>query len=840
MSKSIKENPNQLTFPKIHEQLQQIATQQPDEYLTDLKFLRNFVTEPFRGDSTKISDYLNEVHLAYELCEPSLRYKFFLILQTTVRGEPHERMREHPEEVTTYEKFMQFLKNNYEAQESFSTCLDLLQSASQTSNETCQEYSNRLTHLGYRALLASRVNQEIESNAASEIIRYTALRRFKLGSKSDISKYLLGNSLATDLTSATRYAVEFEQQINQSKKNTSVTPHNKYCTLCRTSTHNTIECRSKNKKSRNINECSYCRIPGHHASECRKKKAQENKINNIKKPECRYCKNIGHTVEECRKLKFRKQQDNEKKENNETSINDYKPKKINTLTHAKEETPIIKIKNLHLLIDTGAETSLIKYNKLTKDEKQLINEKHTEPINGVNGITEFTLGKTLIRFTHGDHTYEFGFSVLRPDTKFNIPFDGFLGFDIIRDTSASISKKYNEIIFEELELKMPIQYHHEIPPRTKYILTAQVSHDSDKEGELTNVESTSNIIIHDGIYKQTKNNNVQLLIQNNTESKQDLILPPIKLSTPQKILQITNEIKLTVDRKNELLKNLRINHLTSEEKKQLIKIIFEFHPIFYLKNDPLNSKISSFHEITTMPDQKPIFTKNYRFPEIYREEVSKQMKEYLKNDIIGESNSPWNSPVWIVSKKLDASGKQKWRIVNDYRKLNNITIEDKFPLPNIDDIFDRLANAKFFTTIDLASGFHQIPIHPKDIPKTAFSTHEGHYEFNRMPFGLINAPATFQRIMNQTLNGLIGNECFVYLDDIIIFSSSFNEHLLKLRIVFKRLHNNGLLIQLDKTEFLQQSVLYLGHTLSADGLSVQKAKTEKLISYPIPTDVKSL
>ncbi|XKL59927.1 hypothetical protein PGB90_000943 [Kerria lacca] len=467
-------------------------------------------------------------------------------------------MREHPEEKTTYEKFMQFLKNNYEAQEFFSTCLDLLQSASQTSNETCQEYSNRLTHLGYRALLASRVDQEIESNAASEIIRYTALRRFKLGSKPDISKYLLGNSLATDLTSATRYAVEFEQQISQSKKNMSVTPHNRYCTFCRTSTHNTIECRSKNKKSRNINECSYCRIPGHHASECRKKKAQENKINNVQKQECKYCKNFGHTINECRKLKYRKQLENDKKESDEISTHEYKPKKINALTHIREETPIIKIKHLHLLIDTGAETSLIKYNKLNENEKRKINENLTEPINGVNGITEFTLGKTLIRFEYEGHTYEFSFSVLRPDTKFDIPFDGFLGFDIIRDTSASISKKYNEIIFEDLNLKMPIQYHYEIPPRTKYILTAQVFHDSDKEGELTNVESTSNIIIHDGIYKQTENNNVQLLIQNNTESKQDLIQPPIKLSTPQKILQITNEIKLTADRKNELLKNLII------------------------------------------------------------------------------------------------------------------------------------------------------------------------------------------------------------------------------------------------------------------------------------------
>lgn len=258
MSKAIKsENQEQPTFAKLHKQLQN-STMQSEEYLTDLKFLLSFIKEPFRGDPQKISSYLNQIHLAYELCDPSLRHKFFLILQSTVEGEPRERMREYPEEIGTYEKFMQFLKWHYEAQESFSTCLDLLQNASQKINETCQEYSTRLTHLGYRALLASKNDTEIETQIASGIIKYAALRRFKLGTKSDISKYLLGNSLAIDLTSATRYAVEFEQQINQSKKTSQPTSHNKYCSFCRTSTHNTIEYRNKNKNVRN-NECNFAK-----------------------------------------------------------------------------------------------------------------------------------------------------------------------------------------------------------------------------------------------------------------------------------------------------------------------------------------------------------------------------------------------------------------------------------------------------------------------------------------------------------------------------------------------------------------------------------------------------
>ena len=151
------------------------------------------------------------------------------------------------------------------------------------------------------------------------------------------------------------------------------------------------------------------------------------------------------------------------------------------------------------------------------------------------------------------------------------------------------------------------------------------------------------------------------------------------------------------------------------------------------------------------------------------------------------------------SKKLDASGKQKWR-TGDLRKLNEQTDQVAYPLPNSDEILDHLGKATFFSALDLSSGFHQIPMEQNSKKYTAFSTPQGHFHYNRMTFGLKNAPATFQRMMDTALRGLIGNNCFVNLDDIIIFGSTIQEHNQNLAITLDRLQNLGLKIQSDKCE----------------------------------------
>ena len=155
-------------------------------------------------------------------------------------------------------------------------------------------------------------------------------------------------------------------------------------------------------------------------------------------------------------------------------------------------------------------------------------------------------------------------------------------------------------------------------------------------------------------------------------------------------------------------------------------------------------------------------------------EVSNQVTKLLRDGIIEESVSPWNSPILVIPKKLDASGQPKFRLVVDYRQLNEKTIGNAYPLPDITEILDQLGQAKYFSCLDLAMGYHQIDMDPRDIDKTAFSTKEGHWAYKRMP-------ATFQEMMNNVLSGLTGTRCFVFLDDIVIYANSLVDHDRKLR-----------------------------------------------------------
>lgn len=287
------------------------------------------------------------------------------------------------------------------------------------------------------------------------------------------------------------------------------------------------------------------------------------------------------------------------------------------------------------------------------------------------------------------------------------------------------------------------------------------------------------------------------------------------------------------------LGQLRLDHMNEEEKAAITQLITKYSDIFYQEGSPLTFSNEVKHVIRTT-DEIPVYAKNYRFPEIHLEELDKQMQELLDQGIVRNSQSPWNAPIWIVPRKMDHSGKPKFRVVVDYRKLNEKTVEDKYPLPQISELLDKLGRCQYFSTIDLKSSFHQIEMDPESIAKTAFSTPTRHLEWTRVPFGLKNAPSTFQRVMDNILRGVASEQCCTYLDDIIVFSTSLAEHIQRLEAVFKRLRSANLKIQLDKTDFLKREVAYLGHIVTPEGVRPNPDKIAAIKNFPIPKTSKEI
>lgn len=302
---------------------------------------------------------------------------------------------------------------------------------------------------------------------------------------------------------------------------------------------------------------------------------------------------------------------------------------------------------------------------------------------------------------------------------------------------------------------------------------------------------------------------------------------------------VTSNAEPIRDRTLAVTQLLRLEHLSSEESQHVNQLIKNYNDIFHLPDERLGYTNATKHAISTT-DEHPIHTKQYRFPPIHKDEIDKQVRQLLENDVIKPSTSPYNSPLWIVPKKADSQGNKRWRMVIDYRSLNEKTIGDAYPLPNITEILDQLGSAKYFSVFDLASGFHQIQMDDRDAPKTAFSTPYGHYQFQRMPFGLKNAPATFQRLMDQVLTGLQGNELFVYLDDIVLYSSSLREHAIKFERLAARLRAANLKLQPDKCEFLRKEVMYLGHIIGEDGVRPDPKKIEAVQEFPQPRNPKAI
>lgn len=270
--------------------------------------------------------------------------------------------------------------------------------------------------------------------------------------------------------------------------------------------------------------------------------------------------------------------------------------------------------------------------------------------------------------------------------------------------------------------------------------------------------------------------------------------------------------------------------LTIEQQERLEAILDQSADVFTANGKPA----ALVEHVIDTGTHVPIAVPPYRMSPLRKEILRKEIDQMLAEGVIEESNSPWAAPVVMVPKKNGDV-----RVCIDYRQLNNITVPDAYPLPRIDDLLHEAKPSPYMTSLDLKAGYWQIQVRPEDQRKTAFVTPFGLYEFKRMPFGLRNAPATFQRFIDR-LRIQIDAQLLAYLDDLILMSPTFDRHLQDLEELFKLLRNNNVVVNKKKCRFCQEQVPYLGHIITRSGLQTDPAKVLAITEMPIPQNVKQV
>lgn len=511
---------------------------------------------------------------------------------------------------------------------------------------------------------------------------------------------------------------------------------------------------------------------------------------------------------------------------------------INIQTQRKLPYILIADPPLKLLIDTGANQSFISPEAVQKYYSHIALDYEPFEVVYFHATSRSNNTITLSCFPEFNESDNIKLFVYR----FHNYFDGLIGSDLLSKWESNID--FKNMRFNTRHATNMIQvydsrnvnlYEDIIPARSSKLIKLPINTQDGHERIPEQV--ISNCVMGECL---TSVSNSRGILEVTNPSQHDVIFSVDRHVTAEMYNVEYSRTKQLSSRAEDVISKLRTSHLNPEERANLENLCAQYADVFYIEGEALTFTNQIKHTINTT-DEVPVYTKSYRYPYVHLEEVSRQIQKMLEQGIIRPSQSAWSSPIWVVPKKLDASGKTKWRLVVDFRKLNEKTIDDKYPIPNIADILDKLGNCQYFSTLDLASGFYQVEMDPKDIPKTAFNVEHGHFEFLRMPMGLKNSPSTFQRVMDNVLRGLQNVICLVYLDDVIIFSTSLQEHMVNLEKVFERLRESNFKIQLDKTEFLKLETAYLGHVISREGIKPNPDKITAIQNYPLPktpTEIK--
>lgn len=483
------------------------------------------------------------------------------------------------------------------------------------------------------------------------------------------------------------------------------------------------------------------------------------------------------------------------------------------------------------LVDTGADISIIKQSYV-----QEINKSELINITGITSGTDSTIGTTKLKLFKNNTVFDMTFHVV--SDNFPIPTNGLLGVDFFKKFSAIIN--YNNftlsLVKQNTRIYTPISNHMGcntiiIPPRSEvYRIVPNLSLKEDSV--IFNEEIAEGVFVASSIVN--KDLPIVRILNVNTE--------PVQLSNisvnhkPLKNYNIkTENCPLKAEEIEKTIKP-NINHIPINTSNKLMELLHEYSDIFACSCHTLTAN-NFYKQELRLNDLTPVYVRNYKLPHVHKAEIKKQVDKLKSSGIIEDSYSNYNSPILIVPKKSATNDEEKrWRLVIDFRQLNKKLVGDVFPIPRIDDILDQLGRAKWFSVLDLQSGFHQIELKPSSRDYTSFSCDSGSFRFTRVPFGLKVAPNSFARMMQMAFSGLSPETAFLYMDDIIVIGCSEKHHLENLRCVFEAARNKNLKLNPAKCVFFKKEVTYLGHKCTDKGIKVDDSKFKIIKNYPVPKD----
>ena len=524
----------------------------------------------------------------------------------------------------------------------------------------------------------------------------------------------------------------------------------------------------------------------------------------------------------------------------------------------------VETKDMDWLVDTGCTVTLVSskvFYQIPADDRPDL-EPPSNALISADGSPIQSIGESLFNITIGTKT------IAHRTIVADISNDGLIGIDFLKEHQFSIDFKTNKlhcqdesisaecILGQHRACRVTIADNTMIPAGTRTVIMAKttkpLAHGSWLIEPLSRPPGEQPVMIAK-VVVQGRGHSVPVEILNPTDdniclyrhtniavasrlndsnligriSLQDTTPSAVSLSTKPSMDDLSSDLEPLIENINPKLTEDQMNSI-----RQLIK---DNQSVFASKFQPFGRTSLVEHSIRTESEQ-PIKQPVRRPPFHLRTEAQDEVHKMLNQGIIEPSDSPWASPVVLVKKK---DGSLRYCI--DYRKLNAVTIKDSYPLPRIDESLDSLSETKYFSTLDLASGYWQIGLDDDAKKKSAFCTTSGLFQFKVMPFGLTNAPATFQRLMERVLAGLQWQICLVYIDDVIIFSKTFDDHLADLSSVFGRLREAGLKLKPRKCFLFQHEVRYLGHIVCQEGIKTDPDKVKVVNEWPTPqnvTDVK--